>query len=135
MTNSRKIKARVPVATVAGVDDANNVSVEVYFDAGGMNYSDYSTTAKGYYASLHATKVGTSGTGFDTESFMMFGGRAIKVFLAPADRFNAKTLAKLAAPFLAKATELATTFATNADNTASFAALRAVGGLPAAAAA
>jgi len=115
--------------------DANNVNVEVYFDTGGSNYYDYSMTRKGYYVSLHATKVGDSGGGFESESFMMFGGRAIKVLLAPADRFNAKTLAKLAAPFGAKAKELADGFATNPDNGPAFAALRAVGGLPVAEAA
>jgi hypothetical protein len=91
---STELSVRVPTTLLP---DANNLKVSVFYSKGGLNYFNYKDEARGYWASVNPITVSVDGP-FLTETYsaVLSNPRSFKVFLAPATRFNRKTLTKLA---------------------------------------
>lgn len=85
------------VATDA-IPNANHLKVSVFYDLGGINYSNYKTEPRGYWVSVTPVELSQS-NGFDCERItgMVTNPRIFKVFIGGATRLSKKTLAVLAA--------------------------------------
>lgn len=83
--SSRKSRARILKTIAVAGGEANEISVEVHYNTGGMNYFSYKEEARGYYLSVSPYKV--SG-GFKVYS--AFSG--VKTLIETANRFGQKKL-------------------------------------------
>ena len=72
----------------------NKLELSIYYEEGGYNYYDSSTTKRGFYASTQAQNVSQREGGYNSVSYSMFGSKGYKVLLKEASRFNRNTLNK-----------------------------------------
>lgn len=86
--------------------DKTHIDIAVYYSKGGINYFNYKTDARGFYASFNPVKREVTAYGTST-SFMMFNNDGMKFLLEPAIKFNAKKLATWVATVNAKANDVA----------------------------
>lgn len=90
MANAQRLTERFPLANPT--DEYSHIEVEVFFSRGGINYISGDRNPKGYALSFRGVMVKDGAV-----SFMMFTGWNRAFVLQPAERFNARTLAKLRA--------------------------------------
>lgn len=84
--------AELPTVEQPDADKLQVVEVSVSYNAGGMNYFNYTTMARGY--ELHVTVMKTSyERGFRCREYSI-GTGGLRAAIEPATRFNAKTLQK-----------------------------------------
>lgn len=131
--STSKFKVRVPLAAPLA-NGENGVNVEVSYSKGGANYFSGGVNPRGYYVSVHATKIEPAFPG-DTlmaESFLIGNGIGTRILLQPATRLSAKTLEALAGRILPVASGLAMALAAGDKDTIFHAAKAALGATEAA---
>src|SRR4051812_27427898 len=101
MSNQRSIEHYVPAefpASAGLTNGENAVHVSVSYSEGGSNYFTGGQTPRGYHVSVSGVKRENGCTAF----IIGGGGFGRRYFIAPATRFNAKTLAAVNAAVLPK---------------------------------
>jgi hypothetical protein len=89
MSNRRITIIEIPLASATQTTKKHIIKVEVYFNAGGMNFGTYETEAKGLYLAAKPVVIEDHGS-FQSESSMAFSG--IKQLVKPINRFSQKQL-------------------------------------------
>jgi hypothetical protein len=96
--SKREVTLDIPVAGLP--DGATHIEVCTFYGAGGINFFNYETEPRGFWASFKTVTITPPdpATGrFGSKSFMMFTSNGFKVFLKETPRYHAPTLAALAA--------------------------------------
>lgn len=68
--------------------DITHVNVWIYYAKGGINYATYKQEPRGIYVNITPVKLEKTGSGFISESFMVFSGG--KYLVEAATRLNRK---------------------------------------------
>jgi hypothetical protein len=99
---------------------ANALAVSVYYSKGGINYFNYTTEPRGYYASVNPVTIAGPSTpgGFSSVSYGLFTNNGFKVFLKGTERMSGKTLKALAQQVLGRSADLAAAFDRGEPNAA-----------------
>lgn len=84
MSSRRRLIKSYPVA---GNGEANVLEVELYFNAGGMNYFTYREERRGYYLSVSPYKASHEG---HLQSKMYSGFSGLKTLVQEVSRFGQK---------------------------------------------
>ncbi|MAD75951.1 MAG: hypothetical protein CML20_14385 [Rheinheimera sp.] len=86
MNNRRRL---IEQLEVTGNPTVNTIEIELYYNAGGMNYFNYKVEKRGYYVSVTPYKISQDGH-FKTKEYSAFSG--IKTLVEEASRFGKKKL-------------------------------------------
>lgn len=90
MSNRRVRTQSIPVV---GNDEINTITVDLYYNEGGMNYFSYKQEARGFYLSVSPTKI-EQHRGYSSE--IMTPRKGYKLLVLQVTRFSQAKLGKLA---------------------------------------
>lgn len=81
---------------IGGKESYNHLKVEVGYDLGGFSCLNGSRRPRGMKLYFQPVNISNTGTGFQSESFVMFDDTAYQVHLLDMARDNKKTVEKFA---------------------------------------
>lgn len=100
----QKTKFDIPTNKMGA--DTNNISIEVTYQKGGINYFSYNTERRGVYVLVRPEKIADRG-GYVSRSFDLFGNMTFKICVKELARKSQKAIDTIAAAVEPHVQELA----------------------------